>query len=214
MVVFSTIYSFSQERVVHGIVTALDSISVINAQVRVKSSKQTVLTDTLGRFSVTCSAKDVLKVSASGFFPQRVKLEEKIRFAAINLRLKPGEKNFEYAVGYGHISEKDRTIAVARLNTQNMDSHQYNNIYDMIRGRFAGVYVSGNEIIIRGPNSLMGSSSALIVIDGVITDSSNLSTVNPSQVKSIDIIKDGGAAIYGSRGANGVVIIETKKGSE
>ena len=85
-------------------------------------------------------------------------------------------------------------------------------MYELIRGRFAGVQIVNNEIIIRGINSINSSSAALIVIDGVPVDNSVLNTLPPIQVKSVNILKDGSAAIYGSRGANGVVIIETKKG--
>jgi len=202
----------AQLRTVRGIVTTFDSISIINAEIKVRSTKNIVLTDTLGSFSVICNSKDKLKVSASGFYTQKVSLNDKIRFAAINLKLKPGEKNVEHAIGYGHISEKDKMYAVESLHTEEMhETHQYTDIYDMIKGRFAGVHVENNEIIIRGTNTLMGSSSALIVVDGVPSNSNILRSISPSQVKSINVIKDGGAAIYGSRGANGVVIIETKK---
>ena len=209
---YFTANTYSQDRVVHGIVTTFDSISLVNAQVKVMSSKLTVFTDTLGSFSVICNSKDKLKVSASGFYTQKVTLSDKIKFAAINLKLKPGEKNFDHAIGYGHISEKDKMYAVESLHTEEMhETHQYTDIYDMIKGRFAGVHVENNEIIIRGTNTLMGSSSALIVVDGVPSNSNTLRSISPSQVKTINVIKDGGAAIYGSRGANGVVIIETKK---
>ena len=77
-VVCSAFISNAQERLVHGVVTTFDSIPLIDAQVKVISSKQTVLTDTLGRFSVSTNPKDKLKVSAAGFFNQTVKLYEKI----------------------------------------------------------------------------------------------------------------------------------------
>jgi len=91
----------------------------------------------------------------------------------------------------------------------------YTDMYELIRGRFAGVQVQSNgDIIIRGVNSFNSSSSALIVIDGVPSNSGILSSLPPIQVKNISVLKDGGAAIYGTRGANGVVIIETKKGGD
>jgi TonB-dependent SusC/RagA subfamily outer membrane receptor len=95
-----------------------------------------------------------------------------------------------------------------------MDFSQYSNLYEVIRGRFAGVQIVNGEIIIRGQNSINSSSSALIVVDGVPSNSSVLSSIPPIQVKSINILKDGSSAIYGSRGANGVVLIETKKGGD
>jgi TonB-dependent SusC/RagA subfamily outer membrane receptor len=204
----------AQERIIHGVVTTFDSIPLIDAEVKVRSTKQTILTDTLGRFSATVNPGDRLKISATGFFNQKVKLEEKTKLVAVNLRLKPGEKNREYAIGYGHVSDRDKLNALASLNSNDMDFSQYSNIYELIRGRFAGVQVTNGEIIIRGINSINSSSAALIIVDGVPVDGSALGSIPPVQVKSINVIKDGSSAIYGSRGANGVVLIETKRGDD
>ncbi|NQU52354.1 MAG: TonB-dependent receptor plug domain-containing protein [Bacteroidetes bacterium] len=204
----------AQERVIHGIITTFDSIPLIGAKVKVLSTDQTVLSDTLGNFSVGCNNKDKLKVSAMGFYDQKVKLISNTKFAAINLRLKPGAKSREYAIGYGHVSDREKLNAVASLNKNDVDFSQYSNMFELIRGRFAGVSVVGSEIIIRGTNSINSSSAALIVVDGVPSDGSILNSLPPIQVKSINVIKDGSAAIYGTRGANGVVLIETKKGGD
>ena len=153
-------------------------------------------------------------MSAPGFFTQKVKLDEKIKLAAINLKLKPGEKNREYAIGYGHVSDRDKLNALASLTSSDMDFSQYSSIYDLIKGRFAGVQVVNGEVIIRGINSINSSSAALIIVDGVPVDGSALSSIPPIQVKSINVMKDGSSAIYGSRGANGVVLIETKRGND
>ena len=203
-----------QDRVIQGIITTFDSIPLINAEVKVLSSKQKVHTDTLGRFSVVTEPEDKLKISANGFYNQKVQLKENTKYAAINLKLKPGEKAREYAIGYGHITERDKLNSVASMNQDDADFSHYNNIYDLIRGRFAGVEIINGEIIIRGHNSLMLSSAATIVVDGVVVDGQTLGTIPPLEVKSINVIKDGSAAIYGSRGANGVVIIETKRGDD
>lgn len=209
-----SVTAHAQERVVHGIVTTFDSIPLIDAEIQVKSTNETVLTDTLGRFSVACDPEDRLKVKARGFFNQRVKLNEKTKFAAINLKLRPGEQSREYAIGYGHVSDKDKLNALSNMRDGDVDFSQYSNLYELIKGRFAGVQVSNGEIIIRGINSINSSSAALIVVDGVTVDGSALNSIPPVQVRSIDVIKDGSSAIYGSRGANGVVIIETKRGSD
>lgn len=216
-VLFITSFSLSgnaQDRVLHGVVTTFDSIPLINAEVKVKSTGQTVFTDSLGRFAVPVNQGEKLKVKAQGFYNQKVKLEEKTKYAAVNLRLKPGEKNREYAIGYGHVSDRDKLNALATLNNNDVDFSQYSNIYELIKGRFAGVQVINGEIIIRGINSINSSSAALIVVDGVPVDGNALNTIPPVQVKSINVIKDGSSAIYGSRGANGVVLIETKRGND
>jgi len=203
-----------QNKVMSGRVFTFDSIPLIGANVMAKSSKQVVTTDTLGNFYISCNADDVLKVSANGFSSEKVKLNPKIKLVIVNLKLKPGEKNREIAIGYGYVKDVDKLNAVANLNNSDMDFSQYSNMYELIRGRFAGVQVVNGEIIIRGANSINSSSAALIVVDGVPSNGSILNSIPPVQVKSINIIKDGSSAIYGSRGANGVVLIETKRGGD
>ncbi|MOA03003.1 Vitamin B12 transporter BtuB [compost metagenome] len=86
------------------------------------------------------------------------------------------------------------------------------NLLDAIRGRVAGVQVIGNDILIRGPNTLFGDTSPLVVLDGTETDVGWLSMLNPNDVQTIEFLKGPSAAIYGSRGANGVVAVYTKRG--
>ncbi len=204
----------AQERIIEGQVFTFDSIPLVNAQIKVKSTRQIVQSDTIGRFSVACNAEDVLTVSANGFTNERVKLKDKTKLVIVNLKLKPGEKNREIAIGYGHVTDKEKLFSAVNLNNNDMDFSQYTNIYDIIRGRFPGVQVVAGEIIIRGNNSINSSNAALIVVDGIPSDNSVLSTIPPSMVKSISVIKDGSSAIYGVRGSNGVVIIETKTGAD
>lgn len=206
----------AQERLIRGVVTTFDSIPLIGASVIAKSSKQEILTDTLGRFSINCKSDDKLKVSAHGFYDQNVKLTGKIKFAAINLKLIPGEKGREYAIGYGHVKDEGKLNAVTNLNKDDFDFSKYNNIFELIRGRCAGVQVVENKyIVIRGINSINSKdNSALVLVDGTPYSMDALKTIEPSQVRSIDVIKDAGAAIYGTRGANGVILIETKRGNK
>lgn len=206
--------SYAQDKVIQGIVTTFDSIPLVGAEVLVKSTKEVVKTDTFGAFTVKCNSTDKLKVTAHGFFNQNVKLKKENKLVAVNLKLRPGEKGRAYAIGYGHVLDENKLNAVSNLNQNDMDFSQYSTLYDVIRGRFAGVQVVGSEIRIRGINSINSSSAALIIVDGVATNESVLSSIPPVQVKSISIIKDGSAAIYGSRGANGVVVIETKRGGD
>lgn len=205
---------YTQDKFIHGFVTTFDSIPLIGAEVLVKSTKQIAKTDTLGKFFVSCNSKDKLIVTAHGFYNQKIRLKENIKFVAVNLKLKPGDKGRAYAIGYGHVLEEDKVGAISSLNYEDEDFSKYFNMYDLIKGRFSGVQVVGNEIIIRGKNTLNSSNAALIVVDGIVSDESILDIIPPISVKSIDVLKDGSSAIYGSRGANGVVIIETKKGGE
>jgi TonB-dependent SusC/RagA subfamily outer membrane receptor len=204
----------AQERLINGIVTTFDSIPLVDAEIQNRSTKETVYSDSLGRFQIMSEPGDKLKFKAQGFYNEKAKIEEKTKYAAVNLKMKPGQKNREYAIGYATVSDRDKLNALSSMNNEDADFSQYSNIYDLIKGRFAGVQITNGEIIIRGVNSINSSSAALIVVDGVPVDGSVLNSIPPVQVKSINVIKDGSAAIYGSRGGNGVVIIETRRGND
>lgn len=205
---------FAQDRIVQGQVFTFDSIPLVNAQIKVKSSKQIVKTDSLGRFSLACNETDVFNVSATGFTTRKFKLKKDTKEVHINLALKQGEKNKELAFTSGHINEYDKISIEDNLNKPGFDFSQYTSMYEVIKNRFPGVQIYNGEIIIGGMHSLTGSSAALIVVDGVPSDHTILNSVSPTQVKSVKILRNVSAAIYGSRGANGVVIIETKKEAE
>lgn len=205
----------AQTRVVQGLVTTFDSIVVMGADIEVKSTRLVYKTDSLGHFAVEVAGQDKIKISAKGFINHNVKIEENTKFVAANIKLKPGDKNREYAIGYGYVSDAEKLNAISQMTNKDVDFSQYTNMYQLIQGRFSGVQVQTNgDIVIRGVNSINLSSSALIVVDGVASDKSILRSLSPSNVRSINVIKDGSSAIYGSRGANGVVVIETKKGGE
>ena len=111
-------------------------------------------------------------------------------------------------VGYGTQDRDKLTTSVSNLKVKKTDAQTYSSIYDYLRGRVPGVMVtSDNRIIIRGIGTNSGNTDPLILVDGVET--TDLSGINPSDVESVDVIKDGSSAIYGMQGANGVVIIKT-----
>ena len=102
------------------------------------------------------------------------------------------------------------SFGVSHMENEHDDFCSYTNIYDLIRGQLSGVSVNGKNIYVRGgANSFSLSTTALYVVDNLTT--SNLDWVQPCQVKSIDVLKDGNAAVYGSRGGNGVILIELVK---
>lgn len=119
------------------------------------------------------------------------------------------DPNEEYVnIGYGQVKKKNATSAVSRLEVQ--PGSGYSNIYDYIKGRVAGVEVIGTSIRIRGERSIIGSNEPLILVDGLEVDT--ISDLSPDMVESIDVLKDASStAIYGTRGANGVIIITTRK---
>ncbi|WP_372775888.1 TonB-dependent receptor plug domain-containing protein [Mangrovibacterium sp.] len=205
----------AQNRLIKGVVTTFDEISVIGASVRVSSTKQIVETDSLGQFTVEVAPKDKLKISAHGFSSRAVKLDEQIKFVAVNLFLKPGEKARTYAVGYGHVSDAEKLNAVSQVRDDDANFAQYASIYDLIEGRFPGVDVFDNgDVVVRGPNSMNSDNCALFVVDGIVVDKTTFAALTPAAIKSIDVVKDSGTAVYGTRGGNGVVLVETKNGSE
>lgn len=111
-------------------------------------------------------------------------------------------------VGYGTQDRDHVTTSVSNVKVKKTDAQTYSDMYDYLRGRVAGVMVTSDKrIIIRGIGTNSDATDPLILVDGVET--TDLSGINPADVQSVDVIKDGSTAIYGMRGANGVVIINT-----
>lgn len=213
----SLIFSLSisaQERSIQGIVTTFDSIPIHGASIKVQSTKQEILTDSVGEYTAACNYKDKIKVSAEGFYNQNVKIEKENSYVAVNLKLKAGNKNKEIALGYVSVSDRDKLNALAVLNSNDVDFSQYRDMRDAIAGKIPGVRITSGGVIIRGNGSINGTTYALIIVDGVSADVNALDRINPADVKSINVIKDGSSAIYGSKGAFGVLIIETKTGRD
>ncbi len=117
--------------------------------------------------------------------------------------VREGEKKID--IGYGTVNSKEVITDVGYIDGQTVDNAAYSNIYDMIQGKVPGVDVVGNTITIRGIGSLNLSSDPLFVVDGVAV--SSIDNISPREVKSITVLKGASAAIYGTRGANGVILI-------
>ncbi len=120
-----------------------------------------------------------------------------------NIQAKENEE--EYNVGYGTVKKREMTTQVGKIDATNKKYASYTNIYDMIKGEIPGVQVAGKKITIQGPASFNLSTDPLFIVNGIET--SNIDDISPRQVKSIEVLKGSAASIYGSRGANGVIII-------
>jgi TonB-dependent SusC/RagA subfamily outer membrane receptor len=208
--------SSAQERTITGLVTTLEKIPVGNAQVMVLSSKTTVLTDSDGKFEVKCLPKDKIKVSARLFKSKKVKINKETNEAVVDLIFTPKEDDVEQvvgmAIGYGYIREKDRSYAISQVrNTDKNNFMMYSNMIDVIVNSSTSVGYENGGFIIRGGSSLLGSNHALIIIDGREANITQLNALPVFDVESVDILKGGASTIYGSRGANGVIIVTTKK---
>lgn len=111
-------------------------------------------------------------------------------------------------IGYGKQDRGSLTTAVSSVSIDEETAPMYRNIYEMIQGKCPGVYVEGTRIIIRGESTLYASKDPLFIVDGAPVNS--IDWISPHDVKSIDVLKDASASIYGFRGANGVIIINLK----
>ncbi len=110
--------------------------------------------------------------------------------------------------GYGKIKKKDSTSSVSSVKVK--QGSGYSDIYEYLKGRVAGLVINGTSIRIRGVTSIMGSNEPLILVDGMET--SDISNLTPDMVERVDVLKDASStAIYGARGANGVILITTRK---
>jgi TonB-dependent SusC/RagA subfamily outer membrane receptor len=204
----------AQEKTVKGIITTFNKLPVQNVLILVKSSNQKFYSDSLGFFSIQCSTADKLTISAEGFFKHKVRIKKEAIYALINIKLKPTEAAKELAIGYGHVKDKDKLYAMSSQDVSEMNFSHYRNIYDVLTGNFAGVQIINGDVIIRNSGSFTGSTSALLIIDGREVNKDQFANIETSDIAQINILKDASAAIYGVLGANGVVIVETKRGGK
>ena len=192
---------------------------LIGATVMEKGTNNGTVTDFDGKFSLNVSAGATLVVSYVGYVSQEVKASD-----GMNVTLKEDGHivNEVVVIGYGTQRREAVTGSVANIGGEKLNQVAATNAAQALQGRVAGVLMTqtgskpGDEmqIRIRGQRSLSASNDPLIVLDG-IPFMGSLSDINPSDIKSMDILKDASAtAIYGSRGANGVIIITTVKGSQ
>ena len=200
----------SQTRIVHGTLTVFDSYPVQHIEISSKKAKASSISDSLGQFSIVCMEDDVIKVNPEAFKAMRKKVHADTDSVHLNLEFIDSEENREIAVGYGYISEKDLSFGVSHMENKNDRFCSYSSIFDLISGQLSGVTVVGRDVYVRGgTNSFSLSTTALYVVDDQTT--SSIAWIQPCQVKSISVLKDGNAAIYGSRGGNGVILIELVK---
>lgn len=204
---------FAQEGItVRGKVTTNSKFPIVNATVKVKSSGQVFLTDSLGHFELTCMPYDKLIVTANGFSKKRIKDILEGDEIVVDIKLKTFEGAFEIAIDDGHIREQDR-LEMSKVNDTGVDFSVYHSIYDAIRGRVAGLHFIGDDIYLRGNTTIRdGNNPALLVIDGQIVSKMVFSSTPTSDIRSIKVLKGSAASIYGSEGGNGVVEVYTKWG--
>lgn len=220
-VLFSVTVAMAQV-LVRGTVVGQTGESVIGASIQVKGTTQGTITDIDGKFSLGVpDKKSVIVVSFIGYATKELQVDTS---KPMSIVLEEDTKVLDevVVVGYQEVRKKDLTGSVAKADMNELLNTPVGSFDQTLGGRIAGVNVSSSEgtpggtmnIVIRGNNSLTQDNSPLYVIDGFpVEDAAIASTINPSDIESLDILKDASAtAIYGARGANGVVIITTKKG--
>jgi TonB-dependent SusC/RagA subfamily outer membrane receptor len=215
---FGPVISMAQGQAIRGTVTAFNQFPLENVVIKSKKNKTQTTTNENGEFLINMTKKDVLKFEAKGFEPLQLRINpsETIKPLKTNLVYRNRPSDYEIAVGYGHMRKEDLTYAISHLLVDNNDHTRYNNIYDLIQSKVAGVQImqeGGQKIfVVRGQNSFSSSNAALLVVDGNVVN--NVDFLNVYDIATIQVLKDGSAAIYGSRGANGVIIITTKRGGD
>ena len=198
-----------QTRIVFGKVSAFNNLPVSGIKVSAKKAQSAVTTDSLGNFSIACSPTDCITIKSECFNTVNLKINQKtIDTLKIKLATKPNEKSVDMAIGYGYLKEEDRTQAVQSLK-KGPDYSSYSSIYDVIKNNFTGVDVRSDRCIVtRSVATVYGEPCALFIVNGSEVD--KIDYIEPANIKEISLIKDGTAAIYGARSANGVFIINTR----
>ena len=188
------------------------------ASVRVRGTQQGTTSDSDGNFYLRCPQGSELEISFIGYMPLRVKAQPKL-----SVTLNEDNQTLEdvVVVGYGTVKKRDLTGAVTSIKADQVVAAPTGNAMEALQGKVAGLDITktsgkvgtGVDILLRGSRSIYGDNAPLFIIDGV--QGGSMSDVNPSDIETIDVLKDASStAIYGSAGANGVIIITTKRGKE
>ena len=215
----SLIVHQSNKRALSGIVTdATTNEPLIGVSILIKGTQVGTVTDVDGKFILDVSQNDVLEFSYIGYKSQTLAVEGK---TILNVLMTPDNEMLDevVVVGYGSMKKSDLTGAVVSANIKDFEKAPNTNILQSLQGTIPGLNVgqattAGGtpDVSIRGTNTLSGSKDVLIVLDGIIY-TSPLSSINPNDIESVDVLKDASAtAVYGAQAANGVLLITTKRG--
>lgn len=206
-VLLSSLSLFAQGKMINGKVVDMTGEPIIGVNVLEKGTTNGVITDLDGNFSLKVSSGATLRFTYVGYLTQEVIVKNQ---AALNVQLVEDTKTIEevVVVGYGTQKKADLTSAISTLNPTEVLKAP-GGVENALQGNVAGVNVSGGKIRIRGTSSITGNTDPLWVVDGIIGGS----IPNDDEIESIQVLKDAAsAAIYGVRGANGVIVVTTKKG--
>lgn len=212
------LHAQQQAKTVTGTVTDVSGEPIIGANIRIKGTTTGTITDIDGNFSIEAEPQSVIEVSYIGYLTQETVINNQ---KSIRFLLKEDTKTLDEVVviGYGVQKKADLTGSVANINTEKLNTQSNANIGQALQGKIAGVDIvsqggapgSGTRIMVRGIGTL-NNAFPLYIVNGMYMNS--IDHINPNDIASIDVLKDASsAAIYGSRAANGVIIVTTKEGS-
>jgi len=214
---FINVAQSSEKIAINGKVTDELSNALPGVNVAVKGTQTGTMADANGNFAISVASDAILVFSFIGFETTEVSVANK---STINVKLAESTKALDeiVVIGYGTTTKKELTGAVSSLKSEEFNKGIFNSPMGLIQGKVAGLSITqpngadpmaGYQILLRGANSLTTGQSPLIIIDGMI--GADLKNINFQDVESFDVLKDGSAAaIYGTRGTNGVIIITTK----
>lgn len=218
---FCAVHLLAQTFTVTGTINASDDpFPLPGVNVTAKGTTVGTITDVDGNYSINVKKGDILVFSYMGYKPVEQAVEHS---GAMNIKMDPDNLMLEevVSIGYGSMKKSDLTGAVTSIKSDQLQKTPAAGLDQALQGRAAGVTVNANSgqpgaaasIRIRGIGSAAGESDPIYVVDGVIT--SDISFLSPNDIQTTEILKDASAtAIYGSRGANGVIIVTTKKGTK
>lgn len=206
--------------IVKGVVVDTNGEPVIQAGILIEGTSVGVVTDLNGKFEINAAKGSTLEISSVGFKTQKVYVSGgNIR---VVLETETTALDEVVVVGYGSMKRKEMTSAISHVNSKDFSSVSSIDASMLIQGKVSGVSVSNTAIAdpnnygsiqIRGISSRSAGNGPFIVVDGV--PGGDLTNINPADIESIDVLKDGAAsAIYGTRGSNGVILVNLKKGSK
>lgn len=202
---------------VTGVVSDTSGEPIIGASVVEKGTSNGTITDLDGKFTIEVNAGATLNISYIGYKNQEVKVDR--NGLSLKLTLKEDTETLDEVVGYGTVRKADLAGSVAVMDNKSFKDQPVTRISEALQGRVSGVQVENSgvpggdiRIRVRGANSVNLSNEPLYVVDGIVREG-GLSGLNTDDIKSIQVLKDASStAIYGSRGANGVVLVTTKTG--
>jgi TonB-linked SusC/RagA family outer membrane protein len=208
-----------QQQNITGTVNDVQGGALPGVNVVVKGTTNGVQTSVDGKFSIKANTGQTLVFSFIGMKTQEVILTNQTNYT-ISLEQESSTLEEIVVVGYGEVKKSDVTGSITSVTSEELNSRPIANALQGIQGKAAGVDIGSNErpgqlgsITIRGVRSLTASNSPLYVVDGIPLTTGGIDNINPTDIESIDVLKDASAtAIFGSRGANGVVIVTTKRG--